>query len=209
VSDVEVSDMTMAPIPAADAMYVYAAVGQALSTWTTVETDLTMAFYNLCGTQTRQQAAAILDTIIAFDIRVDVLNALFALKKPAETDAELWRKVIERCRKYYKKRHEIAHFRLMAIERKKGVVTAEIAPFFSYEKWMTSNLPTLTIVQIDERATKFEQMHFALLWIVQKLAVEEQPTEYFAPDPEEPELITQLRALALLSIEERAQRNKA
>lgn len=184
---------------------MYAAVGEALSNWATAETGLTMLFYGLCGTETRQQASAIMDTIISFDTRMDVVSALFALRDPSAEDAEFWRKFSGKCRKLYSRRHRIAHFRLLAAERKDGSIKADIAPFFSHEKWVTGGLKTLTIGEINELSERFIDLHDALLWMIPRVAAEAPPKEYFGQDDAEPPLITLVREAARQSLLEQQQ----
>jgi hypothetical protein len=194
--------MTGLPILKSDAMKVYAAVGQALCTWASAESALTLIFYTLAGNKTRQQAAAIMDSIISFDTRIDVLDALYTLKNASEEDAEIWRKLIARCRKLYKKRHKLAHFRLIVTQTKTGRNIPEIAPFFSYENWLNGKLLSLSLAEIEQLNAQFDELHDALLWILERL-VSKRRKGKFAQDGEDPPPIAHLRSLARQSLLER------
>lgn len=190
----------MAKQPTNDA--ILRAVGGALSNWSLVELDLATLFANLSKAP---RAHIIFGAIISFEARLAVCDKLVAADIPDELDRELWVKLSGRLSKYYKKRHELAHFSV-SVDDKEGWV---IKPFLTTDKIFTDRTTSLTLAQIKERSAKFLDLHSAVGWfatyaVLQRVGKQERRIKAL----QEPPLVAQLRALAIQSLEERKAREQ-
>src|SRR5262245_49679864 len=89
------------------------AVGHALRTWGMFELMLAQLFGMLSDYSDYKKAYAIFETIISFETRVDILDALMALEGLTPLEHETWRRFSSKIRKNHKKRHELAHFSVL------------------------------------------------------------------------------------------------
>src|SRR5687767_6446361 len=108
-----------------------AAVAKALSVWTWVEFQLGLLFHVLAELKDSNRARAIFDGIISFEVRLSILDRLMALEKVDETEAEMWNRLSAKLSKFYKKRHELAHFGL-GFRNELPCIT----PFMTFEKML-------------------------------------------------------------------------
>jgi hypothetical protein len=193
------------PVSADEANALMSAVGHALADWTRVELNVNLLFGLISRIPDQRRLGAVTDGIVAFPIRLSLCNRLMELEELPELELEMWARLSAKITKFYRKRHEIAHFNIMATPRKKKGSLAEpqISPFFSYEKWLTQKADYLSLKQVKERGSKFTEIADAVNWFLPMIAHRMQPEEFPEPDGEEPILIPHIRASASRSLEER------
>jgi hypothetical protein len=182
------------------------AVGKALHNWSLVEIQLATLFAHLSDIPDQKKAHAAFSAILSFEARLAVCDRLMLLEEVDELHLEMWAKMFARLSKFYKKRHELAHFSLHHTHKDEPV----ISPFYTWEKFMFDKVRELTFEQINERAEKFLGLHMALFWF-HSLAFRRRvrPTISHEPDRAGPPLVFQLRELAIQSLEERKQRRQS
>lgn len=173
------------------------AVGASLSNWSMVEMQLSTLFRFL-SEMPDGKAHAAFDGIISFQIRLGLCDRLMALESLDSLEVEMWRRLSARLTKFYKKRHELAHFSLLHDDNG-GVV---IHPFLTFEKMLAKNRKGLSLAQIRERSEKFIELHMAIFWFSQRAWNRRSgKSQSQAPDPEEPVLVPRLRDQAIQNLE--------
>jgi hypothetical protein len=201
-----VSGITDISIDEEEHVGILVAVGAALGAWSKVESRLNLLFGVISGIHLRAKAGAVMDAIISFEARLAVCDRLMSLDiKDDPLELEMWARLSAKLRKFYLKRHEIAHFTLVVSQRKDGSHFPQISPFFSYEKWVTDKAKFLDQKQIEERLLKFLDIQDAMQWFVGRALARAKPKKYPMPDDEEPPLIVHIRELASRILEEREQ----
>src|SRR5690242_15628672 len=85
-------------------------IGMALSTWSAVEIILSDLFANMVEMKNGNKAHALFATIISFETRLQVLDRLMTYEGVDPVEMEMWARMSARLSRYYKKRHELAHF---------------------------------------------------------------------------------------------------
>jgi len=137
-------------------------VGGALANWSMVELQMGLLFTILSDIPDRDKAVAIFDGVISFDTRLAILDRLMRFETDlSETEAEMWTRLSQRLSKFYKKRHELAHFSLSESGGKLA-----IAPFLTYEKLFNKSVRYLSVEQVAERGEKFTELESALSWFM-------------------------------------------
>jgi hypothetical protein len=195
----------MTKIPNNDS--VLRSVGAALHNWSLVELQLSSLFATISNTMEQSRAHALFAAILSFDARLAVCDRLMRFETLSELDREMWVKMSARISKYYKKRHELAHFTLDYTTN-----VARISPFYTQDKFISETERYLTEDEIRSRSNKFVEIHMAVGWFNTQAFLRRQsgarklPPE---PSPEEPILVPRLRELATLSLEERKQRRQS
>jgi hypothetical protein len=137
---------------------ILACVGQALGNWSAIELQLSIVFGN-ASQMPREKARAMFDSIISFDVRMTILDAIMALEQVDEIEAEMWCRMSARLSRLYKKRHEVAHFILI-----NDADAMKIGPFITYEKIHRGNVKRLTAEEIAARSKKFAQQVHLVSW---------------------------------------------
>lgn len=183
------------------------AVGAALHNWSLVEIQLSTLFAALSDVPDQNKAHAIFAAILSFDARLAVCDRLMKLENLDELHKEMWTKMSARLSKFYKKRHEVAHFTV-------GYSGDEevINPFFTQEKWIYENVRHLTVAQIRERSEKFVQLHLAVHWFSNcafKRRAQFPLEKAHRLDGGGPPLVLRLLLLATQTLEERQQQRLA
>lgn len=178
-------------------------VGHGLLSWTQVETALSIVF-GIASEIPRDKAHAIYDGIVAFEARLAVTDRVMEMELSDELDRETWARLSARIRKFYQKRHAMAHFAL-AMD-KQGTITNKIAPFFTWQKHDQGRVQTLDLAQLEERTAKFRELEKAVMWFAWKLRERNKPGSVLPKDIVETSLIPHLRELAIRSLEERKKR---
>ena len=174
------------------------AVGAGLSNWSIVELQLSKLFAILSGMD-QEKAHLVFDGIISFEIRLGICDRLMATEDVDEIEAEMWGRLSAKLTKFYKKRHELAHFSLSSLDGKSSIM-----PFLTYEKMFSATATRLDAKQIRERSRKFIELHLAVLWFYQWASIRRlQELGSARPVPVEPSLVPQLRALAIQILEAR------
>jgi hypothetical protein len=191
------------PVSEEEHFGILATVGGALAAWSKIEVRLNLLFGVLSGIEDRAKAGGIMDVILSFEVRLAICDKLMALEVTDPFELEMWARLSARIRKFHRKRHQIAHFSLVAGGERDGFHVPQISPFFSYEKWVTEKARYLSRQQIEERLLKFIEIDDAVDWFLMRALERARPEEYPMPDSEEPPLIPRIRALAIQAIEER------
>jgi len=153
-----------------------------------------LVFYSISGIPTLAKAGAIFDAVVAFDARLAILDAAVANDEDLVTseEKELWACLSAKLRKLYKQRHQVAHFSLIG-----DIGTArEISPYFTWNKAARNTAKSLSITQIFELSTKFNEASAAVTWFNAVLQHRKTPPERRRPLLAEPPLIPRLRELA-------------
>lgn len=181
------------------------AIGHALSEWTKVEMSMTYVFTSVMDTSSipvtqglilwaneepgRRMAHTVINAIIGFDARADVITATIAESDLASELKAFWPAIAQRLKKKYKKRHEIAHFMISNIEQEDGSWVAMVTPFAtsvgSYsEKRLSAN-------DVIIRKDTFRELGETLAWF--RSQVECQRGRNTAPLLPEPPLVQRVR----------------
>ena len=176
------------------------AVGASLHNWSLVEISLARFFGSLANLSSGSQT--IFAAIINFDTRVTICDRLIEESGLDNLDKKIWTKLSTRLSKFYKKRHEIAHFTLGEVQGR-----AVIQPFLTLEKLRNGTANSLTVRQISERSGKFIELKEALEWFydyvpLRRIGHQESRIQAL----QEPPLVPQLRELAIHSLEEQKSR---
>jgi hypothetical protein len=175
------------------------AVGTTLHAWSQVESGISQLFWHVSGTSLHK-AEAIFDTVVSFETRIAVLDAVVACEDTlSEDEKEVWTSLSVRLRKLYKKRHEVAHFGVASPED--FVSGTRIAPFFTWGKERQKANKYLTHDQIMVRANLFTAAARAVGWFGQLMMRKKLPLLPDAPPLQEPELIVRIRELLVLKKE--------
>jgi hypothetical protein len=187
------------------------AIVEALAAWSAAEIELTQLFARLADLQTIQngryhkKAHLIFDTIISFETRLDIVDALMAEEGLSELELETWNRCSARLRKLYKRRHSMAHFVLMGVTTN-DKAEYQISPFFTIGAAMRQQAKSLSITQIMERRAHFHEMVLAISYF-EWGALERRGLHLDNPMPEPP-LVARFRALASQILEERGHKPK-
>jgi hypothetical protein len=168
------------------------AVGFALHSWSVVEEAMLRLFIALSDSPEHKAKAAFL-AIHSFETRLDVCHALIGLNKHTAPEQSLWNRLYARLRKFYKKRHEIAHFAFInatRVRNGKPTQSLSLVPF-----WPTrTGEHGLSLFEINERSRKFEDLAQAVYWFW--LLAEPKTRKKLVGDrPLIPDLVRQLRSL--------------
>ena len=182
---------------------LFSAIAVALMKWTRVELNVNLVFGLLCRIPDNRRVGAITDGIVSFPIRLSLCDRLMALEGLPELETEMWTRLSAKISKHYKKRHEIAHFNILATPRDNGLAKPMLSPFFSYEKWMTQTAKYLSLDQVIERGEAFEELASAVYWFLTLIAHGITPEQYPKPSSEEPPLIPHIRGSAAQILEGR------
>jgi hypothetical protein len=190
-----------------DSQEYFAAVGRALSTWSVVEQHLTTMFHALAGIRDMAKSLAIFDTIISLETRLDVIDALMELENLSPLELETWNRCSARITKLHKKRHELAHFTLVAIASNNNVEKIRLSPFHSFRRIVTQTTTYLDLGQLKEREEKFYELAQTVPWFFSEI----QKNRGLLPSNpmQETALLGQLRVLAAQILEERARKQKS
>lgn len=201
-------DDAILPVSADEGNELFAAIGFALAKWTKVELNVNLMFGVLSRISDTRRIGAITDGIVSFTVRLSLCDRLIELEDFPELEKEMWCRLSAKVLKFYKKRHEIAHFNVIAQPREGRLAQPMLSPFLSYEKWMLQTAKYLSTSQVTERGNTFEQISLALNWFLGFVVHLIQPEICPTLNPEEPALIPHIRASALLILEERKRSSK-
>ena len=166
-------------------------VGSALHSWSIVEMDLSRYFgslYSELGSQ------ALFASVISFDTRLAMIDRLTDLSHLSSEDKAVWRKLSARLSKFYKKRHEVAHFTLGKSQKGEDV----IFPFLTVATIGDKHKRQMTASQVGERVDKFMEFGPALAWFANAVVRSRMPAQARTLPPlEEPPLVARLRELVV------------
>ncbi len=171
------------------------AVGHGLQAWSGVENDMFLLFMQVSGT-TGKKAILIYNSIVAFEARFKVLNELMLHDLENDLDRPVWIKLADRLIKFYKKRHDLAHFEIYTSI--KGLPDGEqeesiaFHPMSTLGRALQNNQRTLTLAQIGERTLKFAALREAVVYFWSKAVMRSHQTELPVLVPD---LIHHLRSL--------------
>jgi hypothetical protein len=176
-------------------------VAFALSDWCGVEEALLLLFTDLSEMPDNRKSRAAFTSIISFETRLDVCNAMMPFCGETREGLALWYKLYNRLRKYHKKRHQLAHFAFVrsttGTESGEQITKALMLPFWpAYD-----GTEGLTINDVQTRAEKFRELAEAIRWFHGALVRRRvwQLREVLLP---EPDLVRQLRSLVAQMPEE-------
>ena len=178
------------------------AIGAALSNWSLVELQIASLFSTLSSIPDQRKSYAIFDGIVSFEVRLGLCDRLMEFETVDEVEAEMWRRLSARLGKFYKKRHQLAHFSM--IQENDGNIT--ISPFFNWTKLNDGGGARLSVEDIRMRSDKFIELHMAVCWFIQRAVyrlAEPSPVELL--DLQEPPLVPRLRDAAIQILEAKKQ----
>ena len=179
------------------------AVGQALRQWSAVEVGLAGIFAILADIPDPMKAHRIIDAIVSFDARLDVVDALMSEEALTPLELETWKRAAAKLKKQYKKRHELAHFSIVNTISN-GKDNIRLSPFLTYGQFLRDELRYLTVPEIDARRKGFGELVAALMWFQAEAGKRRVPRPS-NPMPEPP-LIVRLKESATQILEERARK---
>lgn len=175
-------------------------VGRGLHAWSLVEMELADLFHCIVG-WTNANPHVLFNAVINFDTRVVLCDRAMKFAHFDPVEREIWDKLSARLTKFYKKRHELAHFTLGKTDKE-----SVIYPFLTTANIGDENLSRLTAKQIRERISKFVELRDALNWFGELMPRTRMPQQRpFLQPLEEPPLVARLRELVTRSLEERKQ----
>lgn len=182
-----------------------AGAGRALAEWSLVELMLTFLFASIISRSTkpfaegvtnwesdepqRRLAQAMLNAVVGFEVRIDLVTATVAESDLRKDLKRLWPEIAKRLKKLYKNRHEAAHFIFDRISYPDGKIEVLLAPF--PKTVLTLDDKRLTRKQLDHKAERYREIGIALRWFMD--AVEIQRRRAKGPRAPEPELIQRAR----------------
>ena len=152
--------------PPHDNIEILAAAGYCLERWTCVENHLEILYSTVSGMKKEPYAQIILASIVSFEVRLALCHAAMSLTKTTARQKEIWNWLYNRLTKGYKKRHEVAHFRLVYYHSLKRW---ELTPFYSFGRHYEVTEHGLTVRQIEERAAIFNHLGADLFWFAHDL----------------------------------------
>lgn len=177
------------------------AVGYALHTWSLVEFGLAQLFEALSGINPVRKANAAFFAIVSFETRLDVCHALMPFSSFSRMELEIWDLLYERLRKFYKKRHRLAHFSFVestTFSRGQRKDTVSLVPFYAANQPKESRL---SVKEINERSEKFSELAWAVHWFWQL-----EMSKQARPPRSKPPATGLARQLHLLAAQNRAKR---
>jgi hypothetical protein len=168
-----------------------ASVGSCLHSWALVETAMELFFYNASGIKAVEKAGAIFCSIVAFEGRIAMLDAAVE-HEPLLTEEEkaIWTRLSTRLRKFYRRRHAVAHFSVHDLTKVEA-----ISPFFTWNKFGTAAHKTLTREQISARSNQFLEASAAVSWFSAHMQSRRLRIPLGEAHNEEPPMIARIREL--------------
>lgn len=177
--------MAKAITPELEREQLAAAVAYALDEWTQVEITLTFIFCSVFDDTTeplpsgwtawqdlsprQRMLHAIMDAIVAFDARLDVVQAVINEGGLPDLLVATWQKLDAKLRKKYKSRHQVAHFLILDLSAEKGKTRYKVAPFATATEG--PNETRLGISEINAKQQHFHEMRQALLWFGRQVEI--------------------------------------
>lgn len=181
-----------------EVMELHCNVSLALAQWALIEHNIYILF-NAIADVPKLQSRAIFSTIVDFRTRLSVIDSLYALEEADDQEKAMWLKMSARIRKYYSKRHELAH----------GSPSIRGEPL----RWMPMPSPHtlaanehhgLSAQEISDRCDRFVEIFEAVAWFTERADLRRREVAINRPQQsEEPLLIPRLRELAIRSLEDR------
>ncbi|WP_374394397.1 hypothetical protein [Sphingopyxis sp.] len=161
------------------------AVGLALNQWTHVEIMLTFilasafddaaeplapgyASYDELSV-TQRMLYDMMDAIVGFDVRVDVVSAAISQADVPEQVRSIWHALQSRLKKAYKGRHQIAHFIISEIEQVDGSRLVRLVPFATATA--KSNEKRLGVSDIETKRQRYLELAEALSWLGREIEI--------------------------------------
>lgn len=182
-----------------EALALLTAVGKALADWSGVELQMCSLFQGVSDLPDLDKSRAIFDGVISFEVRLAILDRAMAFEKTDQVETEMWQRMSARLTKFYKKRHELAHFALMSDGERSA-----ISPFLTLDQWTKGAHRHLDLHQIKERDAKFGEIFNAMGWFIGRAKQRRNiPLSGHEPIDPEPPLVPRLRDLANQILEER------
>jgi hypothetical protein len=141
------------------------AIGEALTNWSLVETELLRCFEAMTEIQSRKIALTIHGSIINMDARLKLMNRLMGLCAITDDGRDTWPWLYNRLTRANKARNEVAHGGL--IHTGGDPETGEpdehfLVPFFASQGVWS---PRLTIEQVCDRARRFWELLEDISWL--------------------------------------------
>jgi hypothetical protein len=138
------------------------AIGDCITAWSNVETDLATIFRFSAGTGPII-ADSLLATPRAFEVRSLMVHRVLQIRltNPAELDD--WNLLYNHICRMNGKRNEVAHAAMLSVEGK----TIVLEPYFV----MTNPKPHLSIEDVKARASDFHDLHRCLFWFFNNVLV--------------------------------------
>jgi len=180
---------------------LFSAIGGALHQWSGVEFALSGLFEIISGIPSPKKSNAVFDTIISFEVRVDIIDSLMTFETFSDLDRETWNKFAPKLKKKYKKRHEIAHFTILP-----NAEVAALSPFYTFGTELRDEVKTLSSKEIRDRKESFAGFHQAVNWfkyeaMKRRRLIEDNPIPM-------PQPVVRCRESAALLLEERAHKKQ-
>lgn len=178
------------------------AIGHALAGWSTVEIGLARLFCIMSDIPKMDTALAVVDTIVSFEIRLQVCNSLMRIEAASELEKCMWEKFSAKLMKLYKRRHRIAHFSFVRRSDKLGDFRGYIGPFFNNSAIVSEDVELLGVPEIEELDKRFMQARVTTHWFLGEAAKRRGVSDLLIRP--EPEQVQNLRDLAVQTLEARA-----
>lgn len=167
------------------------AVGFTLNAWSLVEEKLAVLFQGLLEHHRIETAFVIMATIVSFETRLAVVDALVQREPLLEDEIALWDKLKVKIGKGYKSRHQVAHFSFMYAWKDNELSWTKLAPFYSFGGAILGNESLIGVAEIEQKRVRFKELEDALDWMGRYLNMRRYSSEVSLQP--EPALIVHLR----------------
>lgn len=159
-------------------------VGNCLDAWNSVELEIAnlyMILHRIKRNEYSHPIRSAYESVISLEVRLALINGY------VEADIELrddylphLKSLTSRITKLYKKRHEAAHFKIIA-HVEKEVVSYTIRPYFTWSTFISNECPELNAQQLNERAEKFHELTWRVVRHIQHIGAQRNlPAEFYA-----------------------------
>jgi hypothetical protein len=139
---------------------LFAAIGASLHIWSNVELEISnlyMILHSIKRNEFAHPTRAAFEAVISLDVRLTMMCAYVAADNSLKDYLPHIKALKARVIKFYKKRHEVAHF--MVVHRmNKGQVNTFIRPYFTEDNFQNKKGTELDSDQVYERAVKFDEL---------------------------------------------------
>lgn len=176
-------------------------IANALATWSEVEAMLTFVLVSVMDRSRtpmspgitpwdeeslqRRMSHTIMNAVIGFDTRVDIVSAVIAESDLSKDLKRIWPKFTVKLKKAYKRRHKVAHFIFDQVAKRGNAIQVFVAPLPTTVTTMEAE--RLNRAKLNELSADFEQYGLALRWFMQSVDIQRRRSK--GPRAQAPELI--------------------
>jgi len=161
----------------------FIAVGECLQSWGFVELEIANLYMILQGIRRDEfshPTRAAFEAVISLEVRLAMIYAYVEADGELENYLPHVKPLNSKIIKFYKKRHEIAHF-LVVAERQENGLNYSLRPFVSMYGFSKKRGTKLLIPQIEDRRKRFNELANRIRRHVQSVGeMRKLPAEFYA-----------------------------